>query len=68
MYGRDLTERVVMTFAEGFLGAIVVTEMTDQHMWYAAVAAGVASGLALLKGLAAKRVGNVDSASLDGGV
>lgn len=68
LYRRDLLERVGMTFVEGFLGGIVVTEIADKAMWLAAVSGGVAAALALLKGLAAKRVGNEDSASLDGGV
>jgi hypothetical protein len=68
LYTRDLFERVAMTFAEGFLGGVVVTQLTDQKMWLAAAAGGVSAALALVKGLAAKRVGNSDSASLDGGV
>lgn len=67
-YVRDLVERVAMSFIEGFLGAVVVTEMTNQTMWYAAAAAGVASAAALLKGLVARGVGNKGSASLSGGV
>lgn len=68
LYWRDVAERVGVTFVEGFVGAVVVAQMTDQKMWYAAVAAGLASAVALMKGLLAKKVGNADSASLDGGV
>ncbi len=67
-YVRDLVERVAMTFAEGFLGAVVVTELTDQKMWYAAAMAGVAAAASLVKGLLARGVGNPESASLSGGV
>jgi hypothetical protein len=68
VYVRDLAERVVVTFAQGFLGSLVVTEMTDKSVWLAAVGGGVAAVTALLKGLVAKRVGNNESASLTGGV
>ena len=68
VYVRDLAERVVVTFAQGFLGSLGVTEMTDKSVWLAAVGGGVAAVTALLKGLVAKRVGNNESASLTGGV
>lgn len=68
VYLRDLAERVVVTFAQGFLGSLVVTELTDKSAWMAAVGGGVAAVGALLKGLIAKKVGNPDSASLNGGV
>lgn len=68
LYARDLLERVAATFLQGFAGGLVLTEMADQEMWKAAVAAGVAAALSLVKGIVAKKVGNADSASLDGGV
>lgn len=63
-YAKDLVERVAATFAEGFLGSLVITQMAEREMWLAAVGGGVAAVFALLKGLAAKRVGLSDSASL----
>ena len=63
-YGRDLLERVVFTFLEGFLGGVVITQPLDASMWYAAAAGGVAAVGALVKGLAARAVGSKDSASL----
>lgn len=64
-YIKDLSERVAATFLEGFVGGVVVTQITDQEMWVAAVMAGVAAVAALLKGLGAKAVGDSDSASLN---
>lgn len=64
-YARDLAERVLVTFVEGFLGTLVVTRMSDEDMWLAAVGGGVAAVCALLKGLAARRVGESDTASLN---
>lgn len=67
-YVRDLGERVSATFLQGFAGAVVITEMNDRAMWEAAAVAGIAAVVSLVKGLLAKKVGNPDSASLDGGV
>lgn len=67
-YVRDLGERVFFTFVEGFVGGIVVTQLTDKAMWYAAVAGGVAAAGALLKGVAARSLGDKNSASLSGRV
>lgn len=67
-YTRDLVERVAVTFVEGFLGTFIVTQVTDKQMWLSALGGGVAAVVALAKGLIAKRVGNPDSASIDGGV
>lgn len=67
-YARDLAERVVFTFVEGFVGGIVVTEALDVSMWHAALAGGVAAAAALLKGVAAKAFGDKNSASLSGRV
>jgi hypothetical protein len=67
-YTKDLLERVAVTFFQGTVGALIVTELADKEMWLAAVGGGVAAVVSLLKGLAAKRYGNPDSASLSGGV
>ncbi|MGA5435488.1 holin [Streptomyces cellulosae] len=68
LYVRDLAERVAATFLQGFAGAVVITELNDLEMYKAAAAAGLAAVVSLAKGLLAKKVGNNDSASLDGGV
>lgn len=67
-YGKDLAERVVSTFLQAFLGAIVVSSPFSLSMWQNAAVAGVAAGFALVKGLVARLRGNVDSASLAKGV
>lgn len=67
-YVRDLCERVVFTFLEGFVGGVVVTQMTDKSMWLAAVAGGAAAVTSLFKGLVARGVGQKNSASLSSGV
>lgn len=65
-YLRDLTERVLMTFAGGFLAGFVVdaTSIADLAMWQAAALSGVAAVVSLLKGLAARRTGSPDSAGI----
>lgn len=63
-YFKDLAERVASTFVQAFIGAVMVTELTDKGMWLAAASAGVAAVASLAKGLAAKGVGHRDSASL----
>jgi hypothetical protein len=71
LYVRDLAERVASTFVQAFLGALItggvfdVAGVRDVSAWEAAGLAGVAAVLALLKGLAAKFVGQPDSASVD---
>lgn len=63
-YVRDLAERVVTTFVEGFVAGLVLTNVTSLDMWHAAAVGGVAAVGSLVKGLAAKAVGNKASASL----
>lgn len=65
LYLKDLTERVLVTFIEGLVGGLVLTQLTDQDMWLSALAGGVAAVTALAKGLLAKGVGMADSASLN---
>lgn len=67
-YGRDLLERVLVTFLQAFIGGIVITQPLNGSMWYAAAAGGVGAALALLKGLAARLRGISNSASLAKGV
>lgn len=67
-YLRDLAERVGWTFVEGFVGGLVLTQLSDVNMWYAAVSGGLAAVVSLVKGVVAKGVGNTESASLTRGV
>ena len=64
---RDLAERVVTTFAAGFLGAVSLDVASITALGWKAwlVTGGVAGGLSVLKGLAARFVGSSGSASLD---
>ncbi|MFF4834117.1 hypothetical protein [Streptomyces sp. NPDC001315] len=67
-YGRDLLERVLVTFLQAFIGGIAITQPLDGSMWYAAGAGGVGAVLALAKGLFARLRGVTNSASLAKGV
>ncbi|MGW0626412.1 hypothetical protein [Streptomyces sp. NPDC002758] len=67
-YGRDLLERVLVTFLQAFVGGIVITQPLNGSMWYAAAAGGVGAALSLLKGLFARAVGDKNSASTAPGV
>lgn len=74
-YLRDLLERVVATFCQGALGAVGVDALAaaaasgpvDVDPLRAALVGGVAALLSLIKGWAARRVGDPDSASLADG-
>jgi expansin (peptidoglycan-binding protein) len=61
---RDTLERAAWAFIEGAVSGVVVTQLTDQSMWWAAVSAGVTPALSVLKSSAATRVGFPESASL----
>jgi hypothetical protein len=68
-YLLDLGERVGSTFAEAFLAFLAgkatdVTALAHVAVWQGAAGAGVASVLALAKGLMARGVGNPQSAGL----
>lgn len=63
-YGKDLAERVVATFLQAFVGALVLTTPFDVSMWQAAAMGGVAAALSLVKGIAARVFGDPNSASL----
>ena len=67
-YGRDLVERVLSTFLQSFIGALVVTQPLDLGMWRTAALAGVAAGVSLVKGLVARWRDVTNSASLAKGV
>lgn len=67
-YGRDLAERVVSTGLQAFVGGLVLTTPFDLSMWHNAAVAGVAAGVSLVKGLAARWRDVSNSASLAKGV
>jgi hypothetical protein len=73
-YALDLAERVLSTFVQAFLGALVaggwfdIGAIGDLSIVQKAAAAGIVAVLALGKGLVAKVVGRPDSASLVAGV
>lgn len=67
VYVKDLAERVVVTFLEAWAGAwlLLADRRLDQLFEPKLLgAAGTAAALSLLKGLAARRVGDEESASL----
>ena len=64
---RDLAERVVVTFVETWVGAWLLLANHDLDNLFDPKllgAAGTAAGLALLKGLGARQIGEPESASL----
>jgi hypothetical protein len=73
-YIRDLVERVAATFAQAFLAALVaanwfdIAHIRDLSVLQTAGVAGIASVLALIKGLIAARLARKDTASLAPGV
>lgn len=68
---RDLVERVAWTFAQAFLGAITLPALVDivsggeaaMPTLHAALLAGAAAVLSMLKGVAASRLGTPGTAS-----
>lgn len=69
-YVVDLVERVLASFAGGFLSVTGLDLVDVLHLdWKAALGVGAGSAIvAVLKGFVAKWVGNTDSASLTGSV
>ena len=67
VFVQDLAERVVVTFIEAWLGAwLLLAERELDQLFEPKLlgAAATAAGLALLKGLGARKVGDEESASL----
>ena len=60
-YLRDLAERCAWTAAQAFLSVFTVTDLSTAKAGAVAAAAAV---LALLKGVAARRFGDPDTAAL----
>ncbi|MFF9568512.1 hypothetical protein [Streptomyces sp. NPDC014685] len=67
-YARDLAERIIATFLQAFVGALVVAQPFDLAMWQSAAMAGVAASASLVKGLIARWRDVTNSASLAKGV
>jgi hypothetical protein len=67
-FALDLAERTVSTGLQAGLGAVVVSQPFNLSMWESAGLAGVAAGLAVVKGVFAKLRGDSNSASLVKGV
>lgn len=57
---KDLLERVAWTAIQAFLGALVVTGNTN---YKAAAVAAVAAAISVIKGVAATKVGDPESAA-----
>lgn len=58
---KQMLERAAATFVQAFLSVFVVTDMSTAKT---ALTAAVAAALAVVKGWAATKVGNKDTASL----
>lgn len=73
-FSRDLAERVLSTFAQAFLGVFAAANLFSagneldvselRQLAGAGVSAGIAAVLALMKGLAARNIGENGTASL----
>jgi hypothetical protein len=70
-YGRDLAERIIWTFLTA-AGAVALAagpgDMFSASFWETVGAAGIAAVGSLVKGLAAKLIGDKNSASTAPGV
>ena len=70
-YARDLVERTIWSFLGGATavsGAAGPADMLNASFWQAVGAGGLAAAFALLKGVAARVVGQKNSASTVSGV
>jgi len=65
LYLIDLAERIVWTFLEAFAGVLLLdlADVFELDLWKTAALAGLAAVLSLVKGLAAKAIGDRQSAS-----
>lgn len=63
----DVAERATLTFVQAFLSVWLVADwadLADVHLAQRAAVAGIAAALAVVKGFAAARVGDLGTASL----
>lgn len=66
-YWADLGERVAFTALQAFAATFVVgavSDLGDVGLWQRALVAAVAAALAVIKGIAAQRVGDPGSAAM----
>jgi len=63
-YLRDVAERALSTFLGTFIAALASSDLTDVSQWQAAAIGGLSAALTLLKGAAARWVGDKETASL----
>ena len=68
MFIKDLVERTVATYAQAFLGLLLASwsDAIDVSTLRAAAVAAIPAALAVVKGFAAKSIGDPDSAALIG--
>lgn len=59
----DIAERVFWTFLQGASSTLILTGFLEIEAWKAAIVGGVAAVLALVKGIAASKVGSPVSAA-----
>ena len=70
-YAKDLAERVIWTFLAAAAAVALAAgpgEMLHASFWQGVGAAGIAAAVSLIKGLAARLVGDPNSASTTPGV
>jgi hypothetical protein len=70
-YAKDLSERVIWTFLAAAASVALAAgpaDMLHASFWHGAGAAGLAAAVSLVKGLAAKVIGQKNSASSAPGV
>ena len=66
-YYRDLAERVIATWAQAFIAALLIewnSDSIDLSVVHTAALAGIPAALAVLKGAIAGLVGDPDTAAL----
>jgi len=62
-YIKDLVERIIATFVVAFVPIYLAAPDSKATAWSAGLA-GIAAALSFIKGVAAKFLGNTDTASL----
>lgn len=63
-YLRDTLERAAWAFVEGAISGVVLAQIGNISMWWAALSAGLAPALSVIKSAYATRVGDPSTASL----
>lgn len=52
----DILERVISTFAQGFLASLTLSSPLDIHTWQAASIGGLSAAYSLIRGIAARKI------------